>query len=99
MIPDSPFSYVATSVANEATFCKDESSSKRFISSVLTSDESLSAQNLNGSNVLARVELAFMVAHEWQYLRGFFSINVSSFRCCKKEAGVSATTCSTRIRV
>jgi hypothetical protein len=41
-----PLSYVATSVAKEATFCSEDNSSSRGISSVRTSDESRSAQNL-----------------------------------------------------
>lgn len=34
-----------------------------------------------------------------QNRRGFLSIYVTSFKCCKKEAGVSATTCITLRRV
>lgn len=41
-----PRSYVATSVANVATFCKEENSSNRLSSSVRTSDCRRSAQNL-----------------------------------------------------
>jgi hypothetical protein len=41
-----PFSYVATNVANEATFCNAECSSNRLRSNVRTSDCRRSAQNL-----------------------------------------------------
>ncbi len=41
-----PFSYVATKVAKDATFCSAEYSSRLVSSNVRTSDVSLSAQNL-----------------------------------------------------
>lgn len=48
---DIPFSYVATSVAKLAIFCRAANSSRRVRSRVLTRDCSLSAQNLEGSTV------------------------------------------------
>ena len=53
-----PFSYVATKVAQLATFCSDENSSRRLSSRVRTRDCKRSAQNLSHDD-----ERPFMKAH------------------------------------
>lgn len=90
-----PVSYVATNVANAATFWREEYSSMRESSSVRTNKESRSEQNLDADGS------AFPKAGRARKtcLRGFRSMNVISLRCCRKDRGVSATTCKTRIRV
>jgi len=90
-----PFSYVATNVAKLATFWRLAYSSRRCKSRVRIRDCNLSAQNLENHTVNV---------NEWrwdekEYRRGLLSMYVISFKCCKKDNGVSATTWRTRIRV
>ena len=95
----SPFSYVATSVANDATFCNAEYSSKLVSSSVRTSEVSRSEQNLQQADAVVSDTKGSLRAVDRAYCNGRFSIYVISLRCCRNDGGVSATTCRTRIRV
>lgn len=81
-----PFWYVETNVANVAIFDSCPNSDKSVISKVRTNEANLSEQKL-------KLDI------QKTYRKGFRSIKVTSLTCCKKEIGVSATTCITRILV
>jgi len=90
-----PFSYVATNVAKLATFWRLAYSSRRCKSRVRIRDCNLSAQNLENTPSMSNE----WRGNEKEYRRGLLSMYVMSFKCCKKDNGVSATTWRTRIRV